>query len=197
MDANRFDVLTRSLSTASSRRMALSLTLGGALGLLGLSGAGAKKKQQKGKKPKPNTYGCLNVGQSCRGRDDLCCSGICEGQQPKKGKRDKSRCVSHNAGSCTPERSLCVTGGIASVCTPGVTTAVCLTTTGNAGFCATTQGLSKEVNCQVCGSDADCADMGFPPGSACVILTGVGCTANNDCNGTNGSTGTACIPPGI
>src|SRR5215217_7272703 len=77
MDEERFESLTRSLTTTGSRRRALIAALGGALSLdLGASSlqeAAAKKKscpackkRQKGKcKPKPNGSSC--AGGSCRG----------------------------------------------------------------------------------------------------------------------------------
>jgi hypothetical protein len=197
MDAVRFDTLTRSLTDSPSRRRLLRGLAGVPLGLLLAQIPRAASAKKHKKRPKLNAYGCLNVGQACGGSDDRCCSGICEGKKSKQGKKDKSKCVAHHAGPCTPERNLCVTGSSLSVCTAGDGSAVCLGTTGNAAFCATTVGISRETNCRVCSTDRDCEALGFPPGSACLILTGVGCTANNDCNGVNGSSGTACIAPGV
>ena len=79
MDTDVFDSLARSLGAASSRRRALAAALGG-LVTLGVLPTGAKKG--KTKKPKPNAFGCLNVGQKCRGKDSKCCSGICQGKKP-------------------------------------------------------------------------------------------------------------------
>jgi hypothetical protein len=45
MDANRFDTLTRSLTDVRSRRGALAVVLGGALGVLGLDGLAAKRRK--------------------------------------------------------------------------------------------------------------------------------------------------------
>lgn len=193
MDANRFDDVVRSLNEGSTRRgisrAFAGLGLAGVIGpLLGFIDAEAKKKKKK--KPKLNAFGCVNVGGACRGNDDLCCSGICEGKKPKK---DKSKCVAHNTGGCTPPRSFCVTGSPVSFCAPGEPDALCYATTGNAGYCASLVGLSAEINCRVCNSDQECEAQGFPPGSACVIHTGDGCES---CNGINGSEGTACVPPG-
>ena len=110
MHAQHFDALTRSLTGTGSRRRAVALALSGALG----SALGASSVQEVGakktKKPKPNSFGCLNVGQKCRGKDSTCCSGVCKGKKPKKGKKDKRTCAAHNAGICTPELDLCTTG---------------------------------------------------------------------------------------
>ena len=51
-----------------------------------------RPEKKKNKKPKNNAFGCLNVGQACNGKNDKCCSGICDGKKPKKGKKDKSKC---------------------------------------------------------------------------------------------------------
>jgi hypothetical protein len=195
--ADRFDRIARSLTGAPSRRRLLRGLAIVPLGLLLARFPRVTSAKRHKKKPKLNAYGCLNVGQPCGGKDDRCCSGICEGKKSKKGKKDKSKCAAHHTGGCTPERSVCVTGSVLSACTQGGPTAVCLATTGNAAFCATTVGLTRENNCRVCSTDKECEALGYPPGSACLILTGVGCTANNDCNGVNGSSGTACIPPGV
>jgi hypothetical protein len=192
VDADFLDSLARSLGDASSRRRALAAALGG-LATLGVLPAGAKKGRAK--KPKKNAFGCLDVGQKCRGKSGKCCSGICQGKKPKKGKKDNSTCVAHNEGGCTAERSVCVTGNQSSLCGPE---AVCLATTGNAGFCASVAGNSftQAANCRPCARDTDC-EAGFGQGAACVLVNqGVCATPETTCAGINGSSGTACLPPG-
>ena len=192
MEADRFDSLTQFLTSAGSRRRALAAL--GSLISLGALPASARKGRKKPKTPKTNAFGCLDVGRPCRGKDGACCSGLCQGKKPKKGKKDKSTCVAHNEGGCTAERSVCVTGNNTSLCGPE---AVCLATTGNAGFCANAagSGFSQEVNCRPCAKDTDCEAAGFGPGSACVIVDQGFCTSIS-CAGVNGSSGTACLPPG-
>jgi hypothetical protein len=192
MDGSQFDNLLRSLT--GSRRSLLPGALTLVAGWQRISEVKAKKKPKN--KPKLNAFGCLNVGQKCRGKDSTCCSGLCQGKKPKKGQKDKSTCVAHNDGGCTPERSVCVTGSQASLCGPE---AVCLATTGNAGFCANVAGnsFSQEANCRVCSKDTDCEAAGFGQGAACVLLNqGVCATPESTCVGFNGSSGTACLPPG-
>jgi hypothetical protein len=183
MHAHHFDTLARSLTGSGSRRRAVALALSGALGsALGVSSVqevGAKKT----KNPKPNSFGCLNVGQKCRGKDSKCCSGVCQGKKPKKGKKDKRKCAAHNAGICTPELDLCTTGLITS-CGPLCS---CLRSTGNAGFCGNVANLNNP--CRNCTKDTDC-HAEFGPGAACVFLGGE-CYAVF-CPDTGG---TACIPP--
>ena len=76
-------------SRTVSRRAALVglSTMLPARTMLGISDAGARKKHKHKKRNKPdnNAFGCLNVGQHCNGKDDKCCSGICDGKKPKKG----------------------------------------------------------------------------------------------------------------
>src|SRR5215211_8922662 len=101
MDGSRFDTWTR-------RRFGLA-SGGMATALLGLGLAGrdptrltAKQRHKRRKSLVFNAFGCLNVDKPCRGWNDLCCSGICAGKKPKKGKPDKSRCVAHDTGGCQP-----------------------------------------------------------------------------------------------
>ena len=137
------------------------------------------------------------MGGKCRGNDANCCSNICEGKKPKKGKKDKSRCVGHNERGCTPARQLC-TNPLAAQCAPPSVTALCALTTGNAGFCAQLASVTKEANCAPCSKDTECEALGFGAGSACVLIRASdGCASTNSCEGVNGSTGTACVPPAV
>jgi hypothetical protein len=181
MDQNRFDALTRMLSDVPSRRHLFRGLAWAGLGLGAVrfpSIADGKKKRRKkrDKKPKPNFFGCLNVGQPCSGDNAKCCSGICEGAKPKRGKQDHSRCVAHNELDCDADDSTC------SESIPCGTGGVCYRTTGKAGFC----GNFAVCNCGPCKKDADC-EVKFGPGAACVVCT-------SDCAGVNGSQGTACVP---
>jgi hypothetical protein len=166
MHATRFDALTRSLGTGASRRGALA----GVLGALGALGAGAlplvtglakskKSRNRKKNRPKPNAYGCLNVGQKCNGKNSKCCSGICQGKKPKRGKKDKRRCVAHDTGGCVVSERQC--GAKVPTCTTSVNrVGGCLTTTGNGPYCAdfiTGHLCSKDADCRaVCGPLAAC-----------------------------------------
>jgi hypothetical protein len=184
MNQNRFDALTRSLTGIPSRRHLLhglaSVGFGLGLEMASLSRiAEAKKKRKrkkKGKKAKPNAFGCLNIGQPCNGASGACCSGICEGSKPKKGKPDRSRCVAHNELGCDADDSTC------SETVPCGVDGICYQTTGRAGFCAN-GGL---CDCAPCTKYTDCEGQ-FGPGAACIVCTG-------ECAGVNGSQGTACVP---
>lgn len=168
MDAAGFDTLARSLQRQSARRTALGVLGGGLTALLtriGLDQTDAKKGKNKKKKPKLNEFGCVNVGGTCRGKNGLCCSGICQGKKPKKGQKDKSKCVAHNTGGCQPGEDACNSVDVpCGMGGPGLF-GLCLRTTGQAGFCG------GSTFCQDCRKDSDCeATRG--PGAACVVCPG-------------------------
>jgi hypothetical protein len=162
---------------------------GGGLALLARRAGGVRATN--GEKLKLNNYRCVAVGNPCRGRAKVCCSGICKGPKPTKGLPDRSRCVAHNVGGCTRDRALCINPTLAK-CSA---TAYCLVTTGKAPFCAENEGFDHQLNCLRCRKDTDCEELGFGAGSACVLLHTEGACAMG-CEGINDSEGTACLPPG-
>jgi hypothetical protein len=168
MDGSHFDALARSIRHTSSRRTILAGL--GSLCVAALGNAGVAEARKRKKKPQPNAYGCLDVGQKCGGSDARCCSGICQGKKPKKGKPDKRVCAAHNVLTCAAGQDSCLQGNQACG-----TSGLCLQTTGKADYCGNL-GI-----CAVCQGDADCEAM-KGPGAACVI-----CAAA--CPGTGG---TAC-----
>jgi hypothetical protein len=172
VDDFRFDIFARSL--ARSRRSFLGGTLAIALGLLEEEAVDAKRKRKRNRKnraplPPFNQFGCLDVGQPCRGDGGNCCSGVCEGARPKPGKRDASRCAAHDASTCLAgNRPQDVCGGakdvdcVTSIGNPG---GQCYTTTGNAAYCA------RESYCRACQRDADCQPF-CGAAAACVVCDG-------------------------
>jgi hypothetical protein len=96
VDGARFDFLTRQF-TASSRRGLVRALSGGGLAALGswplrlLEVGATKKRKHTRRKPTPNAFGCLDVGQRCKRAGD-CCSNIC------KGNKGKKRCQAHDTG---------------------------------------------------------------------------------------------------
>jgi hypothetical protein len=171
MDGSTFDRLTLTLTTTRARRRVLPPLVAGLLVAIAQPAAAKSKKKRR---PKPNEFGCLNVGQRCRGNSDRCCSGICEGKKPKKGKKDRSRCVGHDIAICTQGVNACVEApGPATECNPADPDCDCYITTGNSGFC----GTEDRFQCRACSRDKDCVDAGFPPGSACIRATGPACVA--------------------
>jgi hypothetical protein len=138
------------------------------------------KKKKKKNKPQNNAFGCLNVGQHCNGNDDKCCSGVCDGKKPKKGKKDKSTCVAHNVGPCQDAFDICA--GVAVPCSVN-DLGGCFITTGSAPFCGV-----GDTPCVPCKRDSDCVALGFGVGAACVVCNFLCATASG---------GTMCIAAGV
>jgi hypothetical protein len=132
MDMIRPIAIVRSRDSAASRRVALGRTLtrlpsrrdvlrglaGSGLGLVTIrlpdAIAAKKKRNRKDKKPKlqRNLYGCVDVGKACRGNNANCCSDLCEGKKPRRGQKDKSRCLAHNVLDCPPGWDGCLESGV-------------------------------------------------------------------------------------
>jgi hypothetical protein len=181
MNTVGFDRLLRSATDLVTRR-GIARTLAG-LGLSAIFGGDAAKevsaKKKHRKKPTLNRFGCVDVGNPCRGNDALCCSGICEGKKPKKGKRDRSRCVGHHVDICQPGQLSIPCGGsdeTTVLCTlPNGEPGLCERTTGNASYCAGSFNV-----CAPCGNDADCHAV-CGAGAACI--TCAGCAEGTACVG--------------
>lgn len=167
MEQHRLAVVSHSLTRLPARREVLRGLAGAGLAL-GLArftgGADAKKKRRKKrpKSPKPNAFGCLEVGDTCRNASQ-CCSGVCEG---KHGKRT---CRAHDTGTCKQDGEL-------KPCN-NRTTCGCFRTTAGSDVCA---GLFGPSACADCQRDADCLALGFPPGSACG-LSAIPCESGMAC----------------
>jgi hypothetical protein len=172
MDSHCFDRLARLLSAGASRRGIMRGLASAGLGVVVSRIPGAvEAKKKRPKKLKRNSYGCVDVGLACHGNSGNCCSGICEGKKPKKGKKDRSRCVAHDSGNCPLEQNACAAPGTS--CGP---LGVCSQTTGKACFCAQNNGM-----CAVCQRDSDCVALGWGPNSACLVGDGCPQTGGTGC----------------
>jgi hypothetical protein len=167
MDAKRFDTFARVMArTTVCRRLFFGLALSPLAGFVAggrrdeVTAKKRHKKRRKPKKPKPNAFGCLEVGDPCA-NESQCCSGVCEG---KKGKRT---CRAHDTGTCNQE-------DIVVPCN-NRTNCGCFRTTAGSDVCA---ALFPPSACAECQRDADCEAMGFPPGSACG-LSPIPCKGGN------------------
>jgi hypothetical protein len=185
MHAFRFDALTQSLGTGASRRELLGAVLAAvgleALGPIDAAAKNGKKKRKKG--PTRNIFGCLDIGQKCRGKDSKCCSGICQGKKPKKGKRDRSRCVGHDESTCLPGQQFLAcsgTTGVSCTTSAGLEDGQCITTTGKAAYCF------YEAGCFPCKRDPDCHAVCGPRSAcvpcrgSCLALGGTACVSASD-----------------
>ena len=181
MDRNHLERLTLACSRWFSRRAVIG-AIGPALLVTPALVDARKKRRRRKKKKKVNTgqpppvlfnaFGCVNVQDFCENAGQ-CCSGICEG----------SKCQPHDASVCQAGQSdlFCTDGASEINCTgQGGAGGLCLTTTGNAGFCAT------DSQCVSCKKDADCQAASIcGPGAACVV-----------CPNCLDSGGTACVASG-
>jgi hypothetical protein len=173
LDANQFDRAVRSLESGVQRRRVLGtfLTASLAAPLFGFAtSSGVDARRRKRKKIKRNSFGCVNVGQKCYGKSEVCCSGICDGT----GKN--SKCAGHDALGCSIAPDTCsesVTCG---------SNGHCFGTTGNAPFC----GKQFTCFCKTCSKDTDC-EATHGAGAACVECL-------DDCKSVGVSSGTACVP---
>jgi hypothetical protein len=204
VDQTQFDAVTQTVRRLPSRRHVLRGLAGIGLGLGGLrlADTAEAKKQRKGKKKKAkkkqpkkradtqpafNEFGCLDIGQPCRGDSALCCSGVCQGAAPP-GAPDTSTCVAHHTGVCKKGATTCEVGTLVG-CVADDDTSICFRTTGNAAFCGSAV-LDINTYCRVCAKDRDC-EAEYGPGAACVVLDGI-------CAGFCSLTGlTACLPPAV
>jgi hypothetical protein len=174
MDGHEFDDVFRSL--ARSRRSLFTGALAMAAGWLSLPDVAARnRRKRKSRKARPNVFGCLNVGVTCKNAGQ-CCSGVCEG---KKGKR---KCQAHDSGTCSAGGQIAECGGTTVACTTSLgKPGRCGTTTGNAGYCFTFGA------CSTCKTDVECqTEAGgiLGPRAACVRC--------ETCAGT----GTVCVTHG-
>jgi hypothetical protein len=177
MAFGRFNCWVRLPSVSLSRRNTLA---GLALGALAFP-ADPRRVDASKKRKKPlqlNAYGCVNVGGACWGSDANCCSGICQGKKPKKGRKDTTRCIAHNASTCQPGDNGIICGALDKVQCTNVAGdgGVCHTTTGNAGYCP------SFLSCAACRRDSDC-EATFGLGAACLVCGG--CAGGTVCGWLN------------
>jgi hypothetical protein len=189
MYAPHFDYIARVLGrTRPRRRLLLGLAVSPFAGIVAPGhppDAAARKrhkhtnkKRKKDKTPKPNAFGCLDVGAACKTAEQ-CCSNICEGKQ---GKR---KCRAHDASTCSAGAQSDECGGTDISCTTSfLEPGICGTTTGNAGYCFPGTAGSE---CFACTTDVECQEANggqWGPYAACLRCV--------DCMATGG---TACAGP--
>jgi hypothetical protein len=172
----------------------------------------AQRRSKKGKKRKPKTsrqtekppgdtpplevpplvfsqYGCIEVGQPCRGDSTNCCSGICEGAAPTAEQPDQSRCIAHDTGTCKQAaEGLCTAPDIGLATCNNRSDSGCFRTTAGSNYCGELFGGPGISQCVSCQRDAVCLAAGLPPASACAPVS------EGSCAGIC-STGMACLVP--
>ncbi|MGH2616945.1 MAG: hypothetical protein ACRDJC_17060 [Thermomicrobiales bacterium] len=155
MHADRFDAALRSFTHEFSRRLVRRGLIAAVLGLAPARLAGAASAKKRRRKPRPNAFGCLNVGAPCRNAND-CCSGVC------KGKKRKKRCHAHDSGDC-PSGPVACSSQVSCTTNTGFV-GECLPTTGKAVYCASVQ----PAQCVACVHDRDCIST-LGETAACVV----------------------------
>ena len=173
MDRNLFNVISREFRHAPSRREVLIALFGVGIGVEALrlpNNAAAKKHRQPGHRKThkhkksakldpetPNQFGCLEVGQLCGGDSTVCCSGVCAGEKPKKGKPDTRNCAAHGTGTCDQAAvGACDAPEVNEQLTcNGNPNCVCFRTTAGSNFCVHPSHTKSTDICSNCRTDAD------------------------------------------
>jgi hypothetical protein len=172
MDGVRFDTFTRAFGTSGSRRRVLTGLVSGALGLMGLRAADARR--------------CSTAGEICREHAN-CCSGVC-GEKDRTGRR---RCQCASAADCpapqngceraTCEAGVCGIDGQGPILLSNGTCATSCVPTGTAANCPCLACIAERNFCgsqvteNLCLTDNDCLPgsfcaSDFPPGTRhCVV----------------------------
>jgi len=208
MDVDRFDALSRSLSTAGSRRCALTALVSGTLGLFGAQAEETAAKNCKKIKNKAKRKKCLAKARcvpSCAGKvcGDDGCGGVCGVACTGNLTCDNGTCLcppGQGCGTaCCPPGQGCV-GGIcqgAGTCQPGDN--VCTGAVGcngsNACDCLTRfsdsalvcGNIAPAALCIACDEDGDCVSFGA--GAFCAKKVGEGC-----CDNVTLNTGFCAVP---
>ena len=149
MGPSRFDDLTKTLATATSRRQALKTLAATALGgLLGLGGIGTAFANCK-----PNGIGCNSNSQCCSGG---CCKGICT----DLGTTSNCGACGHKCGANqTCQNGQCVTPCTANGDTCSGNSDCCSGNCSNGVCCASGRvGLCNGSCALPCDPDVGCSD---------------------------------------
>jgi hypothetical protein len=149
MDAPQFDRLVRQIAGAASRRQALRLLAGGALGLLAGLPSGAVATAQV-----EAASSCLKQGKDCK-RGNQCCSGLCHRKQCRRAP---------GQGICTIRNDACRENDADKVCGgAGFNLCGCFVTAAGRSFC----GSGQVDDAQACANDGECVTR-LGDGARCV-----------------------------
>jgi hypothetical protein len=186
MDSSRLDVLARFVGDRATRRAMLGLS--GAMAVLGVSDAAAKKRKKKkkcktcplcrtcrkgkcsGKQPDgtdcDNGRSCQNGACVClpaeRACDEFCCAEglVCDA--------DRQQCA--NPGACAPVTELACVG--ADVSCNGSASCACLKDVDDATHCG---AVPAQTGCNLCVDNQDCVELTGNAQAFCVESGSNGC----------------------
>jgi hypothetical protein len=177
MDARVFDSLARRLAFGATRRGALRWLTAGAMAAGGVAATLSGPGTQEAAAAK-----CRRGKKKCRGRcikKSRCCGSkdCAAGEKCAKGK-----CVT-GQGTCAAGADTCAnTGNPFCQDASGQHTCICLSRLQGGTRCGVYGNAST---CDQCTTDADCIDLGFPPGSSCTQDFGIDCPiCQNDNRGS-------------
>jgi hypothetical protein len=178
MDGNRFDSLTRSISSRRTLGGAIAGTLAGLLGLRDVAAAPCPKgKKRCGTRCIPRRNCCTNANCRPGATGRICRNGRC-GCSAARPKNCGGRCVA--AGGCCsaaecPTGATCSAGGVC-VCPPGQQSC--------GARCAGAEGTSCSGFATCCSRSCDF----LVGGGTCGSCSGLFCSSGADC-----CPGTPCI----
>jgi hypothetical protein len=187
MDSCRFDSLTRTLTTAHSRRGALTAALGGAVGIWGLvhpDEAAARKKKPcpPCKKRKKDRCKPKAAGAPCT----AFAGGVCQNGACVDVQGDEANCGA--LGTTCGSKQVCQAGS----CFPGST---CPATT--SAMCLGSGAFTSSCNSAVFGSDLCVCSRSAEGNVVCIALPPGGCADKMPCSSsTTCPPGQACVEVG-
>jgi hypothetical protein len=177
MDPTHFERFARLLGAAPSRRQIAALLGNGlAAALLGRDpkGVAARKHNKHKQHKKKCRHGKKNCGRQCIPKSDCCRNGDCaSGNVCIDG-----RCVIGSADCPADADSCSATGTV-----PCTDNHDCNCFQRLEGGVRCVQPSVQPGACDQCETDADCLDLGFPPGSTCFRDDGPNCTCDADQRG--------------
>jgi hypothetical protein len=169
MDTERFDQITTRLAQARDRRstlrlLGLALLGAGGVALVGDEAITAKAKARK------KGHGHRHPGAGGGGGGSDPGQGTCVG--------GVDVCLGNGTPICT--------------CNNGQDTGLCRSQMEAGTVCAIDITKPAQTTSDQCKTNGDCARLGFPPGSSCVVDTGPNCPL-----GQNSTRGTCVAPCGF
>lgn len=179
MDGSTFDHLVRAFGASHTRRRVVAtLTAAGAIPLLSLNNADARKHKKKKKCKAPKIKcgkKCLTANSCCS--DAECGVGVCAGGQCRCLPGQKA-CGS----KCIPDGACCVDADCGSPCKKCQNN-VCSAGCGNGELCLANGSCGKS-----CATNADCASVSNcncdAAGGVCHVVVPAVCDSGQTCSTT-------------